>query len=810
MPRPRPIAVACFAAVRLAFMFVLLAASPALAQATLDNPDLIDRPVSEIRLEGLNRVSEQAVRNNLRTAVGDPFDPAVVRADVARLNRLGQFRFVEALAELQPDGSVVVMFRLSEQAIIAEVQVVGNRLVSDQDLLAVVPLVPGGPRDDFLIQNSRRAMEEIYRKRGHYLTTVTVDEQELEKSGLLIFRINEGPRVKVRAVEVEGNTAFSDDELLPEVKTRSAVFLIRKGELDEEQLADDVAALDRYYKDRGYLDVRVDRRIEISPDGTEAKVTFLIAEGPRYTLRSVRTTDLDGQPLKVFAPEQIAAIMELKTGDVYSNDLLRKSIKAIQDSYGLMGYMLTEEDRRFYRVEDWNVLVRPTVLRVEDQPQVDLLLEILEGKQYRVGEVQIQGNFLTRDKVIRRELVDLTPGRPFDTRQISESEERLSRTRLFNQARVTVQRENPDEPGYRDVLVEIKERNTGSINFGVALGSDSGVFGEFSVSQNNFDITDLPESFKELITGRAFRGGGQKFSATLRPGTELFQYVMSLTEPHLFDTEYAGTISGQFRNRVYRQYDEQRFGVSLGLGREFGDVWDASVRSRIEHISLDNIEPSAPTEVFADEGPDVLTTLGLSIARTTISTVGRPGSGSRFEASFDRYGALGGDIDFNVANAEYTIYLTVDEDFLGRLSTLRLNSRIGYIFSGRAPTYERFYLGGRSLRGFDYRTISPKGIRADTLQPTDEPVGGTWLFFLGAQYEFPLLADAISGVVFVDSGTVTDSPAFDPYRVSVGVGIRLHIPQFGPTPLAFDFAIPLLKDDSDEEQLFSFSAELPF
>ena len=181
MPRPRPIAVACFAAVRLAFMFVLLAASPALAQATLDNPDLIDRPVSEIRLEGLNRVSEQAVRNNLRTAVGDPFDPAVVRADVARLNRLGQFRFVEALAELQPDGSVVVMFRLSEQAIIAEVQVVGNRLVSDQDLLAVVPLVPGGPRDDFLIQNSRRAMEEIYRKRGHYLTTVTVDEQELEK-----------------------------------------------------------------------------------------------------------------------------------------------------------------------------------------------------------------------------------------------------------------------------------------------------------------------------------------------------------------------------------------------------------------------------------------------------------------------------------------------------------------------------------------------------------------------------------------------------------------------------------------------------
>jgi outer membrane protein insertion porin family len=94
--------------------------------------------------------------------------------------------------------------------------------------------------------------------------------------------------------------------------------------------------------------------------------------------------------------------------------------------------------------------------------------------------------------------------------------------------------------------------------------------------------------------------------------------------------------------------------------------------------------------------------------------------------------------------------------------------------------------------------------------PSDDPVGGEWLFFAGAQYEFPLLADALSGVVFIDSGTVTDSIAFDPYRVSVGFGIRLHIPQFGPTPLAFDFGIPIVKDDRDKRQLFSFSAELPF
>jgi outer membrane protein insertion porin family len=794
-----------------AVMFTYSWCTPAAGQiVATDSDDLLDRPISEIQLEGLQRVNRQTVLNNIRSAVGEPFDPAVVRADVARLNRLGQFRFVEADAQLRDDGSVLLLFRVTEQAIIAEVQVVGNRLISDQDLLAVAPLVPGGPRDDFLIQNARRAMEELYRKRGHYLTNVTINQSELDRAGLLIFQVNEGPRVKIRVVEFQGNQAFTPDELWPEIKSRTAMFLFRKGELDEELLADDVAALDRFYKDRGYLDVRVDRQIETSPDGSEAKVTFVIAEGPRYTVRSIRTSTIEGKPLKVFAPEQIAAIIELKEGDVYSRELMRKSIAAIQEAYGAMGYMLSEEDRRQLRSEDWAVIVDPTELRVADAAQVDVIFEILEGRQYRVGEVQVQGNFLTRDKVVRRELINVTPGRPFDTREIQLSEDRLARTRLFNQARITVQREDPDEPGYRDVLVEIKERNTGSINFGVALGSDSGVFGELSLTQNNFDITDTPESLNELITGRAFRGGGQRFNATLRPGTEIFQYVMSLSEPHLFDTDYAGSISGQFRNRIYEDFDEQRIGVSFGLGRQFGDVWQATMRSRVERIELNNIQAEAPTEIFLDAGPDTLTTLGIGVSRTTIPLLGRPGGGSRFEVSYDRYGALGGDIDFNLVNSEYTVFFTLDEDFLGRLTTLKFSTRVGYLWGGRAPVFERFYLGGRTLRGFDFRTVSPKGIRADTLMPSDEPIGGDFLLFVGTQYEFPLLADALTGVVFVDSGTVTESPGFDPYRVSVGFGVRMTIPQFGPNPLAFDFAFPLLKDDSDEEQIFSFSVDLPF
>ncbi len=195
---------------------------------------------------------------------------------------------------------------------------------------------------------------------------------------------------------------------------------------------------------------------------------------------------------------------------------------------------------------------------------------------------------------------------------------------------------------------------------------------------------------------------------------------------------------------------------------------------------------------------------------STITTFTRPGQGTRLELGFEQVGALGGDFTFTRTVADYTAFLTLYEDFLGRKSILKLNSRIGYIFGGDAPTYERFYLGGRTFRGFDFREVSPKGIRADTGELGTDPVGGDWLFFAGAQYEFPLLAEALTGVVFLDSGTVTRDLGFDQYRVSVGAGIRIYIAQFGPIPIAFDFAFPLQKQDSDDTQVLSFSAELPF
>ncbi len=769
--------------------------------------DAIDRPVSAVRVEGLKQVGEQLVRNQIRTQVGEPYDPLVVKGDVHLIYDLGRFSEVTAELEPQADGTVAVVYRVVEAPIIAEVQVVGNKVISDQDLLAAAGILRGTPRDDFQIESAKGAMEAMYRERGFYLATVAVDESELEASGILFFRIVEGPRVRVKAIEFAGNDHFSGTQLQAEIKTRSAVPLLRLGELDQERLTDDVAALVRFYEDRGFIDIRVDRVLDLSPDRREVKVTFVIVEGPRYVLRSVRTESAEGGPLKVFAPDQIAALLELKPGDVYSRDLLRRSETTIRNAYLLMNYVDLLDERERQKLVF-------TELRSGEGAQVDLLITVEEGRPYKVGDVIIIGNMLTRDRVIRRNLEGIQPGRPFDGRAVARAAQKLRDTRLFNEVNITVQDADAANPDYRDVVVQVKESNTGSVNFGVAAGSDSGVFGEFSVIQRNFDIMDWPASFGELVSGRAFRGAGQRFSATLRPGDELFQYVMSWTEPALFDSQYSLRATGSWTDRQYENsgtttYDEQRLSFPLRLGRQLGTIWDVGLNARFERVTLTNIALTAPVQYFQDAGPNNLTSVGIDLTRSTITSLTRPGEGTRLELLVEQVGAMLGDFTFSKVSADYTVLLTTHRDFMDRASILKLTARLGYIFGGEAPTYEKYYLGGRTLRGFEFRTVSPKGV--DLLgQQTTDPVGGNWLMFLGAQYEIPLIGELLNLVTFVDSGTVTDDIATDPYRLSVGIGLRIYIQAFGPVPLAFDFGFPLLKEDSDEEQVFSFSAELPF
>jgi outer membrane protein insertion porin family len=178
----------------------------------------------------------------------------------------------------------------------------------------------------------------------------------------------------------------------------------------------------------------------------------------------------------------------------------------------------------------------------------------------------------------------------------------------------------------------------------------------------------------------------------------------------------------------------------------------------------------------------------------------------------EQVGILGGDFDFTRFEAEHKVFIPVFEDYLDRRTVLSFSTRVAYIPQGRdeTPTYERFYLGGSSMRGLEFRTVSPRGVRNDNGEPSVDPIGGTFLFFAGVEIQQPIFEELFSIVGFIDSGTVTFDPGFEDYRVTAGFGLRFYVPQLSPAPLAFDFGIPLLSESTDEDRLFTFSIDLPF
>ena len=776
-------------------------------QEQIEDETYADRPISEVEIQGLGRVNERLVRNNLRTASGQPFESSTIREDVATLYRLGQFDTVTADAILESDGSVKVVFRVNEQAIIQEVQTVGNTVISDQELRSEIPLYAGGPRDDFLVEQSLLRIKDLYRRKGHYLAEVRVDESRLLDAGILIFVIVEGPRVRIKEIEYVGNRNYDAAQIGTNIQTKPAIPFFRKGELDPDRLIDDVATIDAFYKDRGWVDVRVDHRIMLSPNSKEAKVVFVIDEGRRYRLRQIEITSLGGpnSPLEVFTSEQLLSLAAIRPGDPYLKPTVDETVFAVRNAYRQMGFV------------DAQVTARG--VRVGEQPELDLLMAVNEGRRSLTGLVTIQGNFLTKDKVIRR-LVRVRPGRPLDGPEVDRAQERIQATRLFNEVRVAIQQPDPDAPEVRDIIVEIKERNTGSFNFGAGLASDSGIFGEFSFNQENFDIADFPMTAEELLAGRAFRGAGQSFNITLAPGNEVSLYNVSITEPHLFESNISAQFSGFYRTRIYQQYDEDRLASNVSFGRSLGDVWVGNLIAGVQRVKLTNFRDfDTPIEVYDDRGPDLFTTVGGTMSRSTIDNFFRPSKGSVLRLGVEKAIPLVGNVDFWQLDAEFTTFIKIYEDFLGRKQILKLRAEAGWIFAGSAPTFEKYYLGGRSFRGFDFRTVSPKSTTSFVDDPGNpgtpltiapQPVGGNWLFFAGAQYELPLIGESIAGVAFVDSGTVTDIPGLKDYRVSVGVGLRLYLAALGPAPLAFDFGFPIVKQETDQTQIFSFSAELPF
>jgi outer membrane protein assembly factor BamA len=445
--------------------------------------------------------------------------------------------------------------------------------------------------------------------------------------------------------------------------------------------------------------------------------------------------------------------------------------------------------------------IKPVVDFTDEAGLVDVTFKVEEGAPVRIGDIRIEGNRLTQDKVLRREL-RFFPEEPVNTKLIDRARRRLEGTGLYKPGSVQITTIPTKTPEVVDVLVRVEEADTTNLILGAGISSNSGIVGNISLVQRNFDLTDWPKSPQDFWKGEAFRGAGQLLQIVLEPGTELQRYRVDFRDPHLGDTDYSFSTSLFYFDRGRDSYDERRIGGAIGFGRELSENLQAFLNLRLENINISNIDLDVPRDVLDVKGSSNLTSVEVGLVRDTTDSLLFPSEGYRASGSLEQAGALGGNYTFTRAVLDGRKYWTVTRDVLDRRSVLSVHGRVGGIF-GDAPIFERFFAGGQgSLRGFEYRGIGP--------YKRGTNVGGDFLALASAEYQFPIFEKTLSGVFFLDTGTVERNISMSAWRASAGVGVRFTVPFFGPVPFALDFGFPISKGKDDETELFSFSIGTSF
>jgi outer membrane protein insertion porin family len=459
--------------------------------------------------------------------------------------------------------------------------------------------------------------------------------------------------------------------------------------------------------------------------------------------------------------------------------------------------------------------------------QVDVVLRVSEGERTFVGEVIIEGNLETKDNVIRRE-IDLFTGRPLSREKFDRARQKIVRLDYWEQppsgvmaefGDITTDRYESYREAYlslrdtkrenvKDVVVTVKERDTGSLRFAVGVGSNTGVVGDITYQKDNFDPFDFPDSICDFFD--AFTGAGERLTISVQPGTEISRLYGSYYNPRVWDSPYSFRQDAYLTYAIREDWDERRVGFSTAVGRKLSDETLAGVTLRNEWIDTTDIDDDAPQLVKDFEGEYLLASLQFGFRYTKVDNFLDPTDGFNFSGTFEHAG-LWGDLEFNQVSATADWYIPIFEDEDERWHVLHVKGAAGwaseYADTPNVPVYERFFAGGaQSLRGFAYRGIGP--------MDNGSPIGGEAMWLASAEYGFPVFgvpepgAPSLRGVVFVDAGTIAEDwgdPGIADMRVAVGFGVRFVVPFLGPRPVAVDFGFPLVSFDGDEEQLISFS-----
>ena len=795
--------------------FVTCAAlfTPAAAQAQQEAPTI--RSI-DVQYSGPATVSKEVILAQIRTAVGQPYSDSTVEDDIRSLYKTGVIQNVRIFAQPEADG-VKVIVAVQTRQVLRELVIDGAHRVSAKKLRKEIGVRLNAPVNEDDLQKARQKIVDRYQSRG--FTDITVDFRvepidESRGTARVIYTINEGVKGAVSRIHFEGNEHFNERILRKQMKTRGKTmiaFIDKSGRLDEVQLQQDLDAIKEFYQDHGYVDVEV-QVVRRERKKGPLLITIGIKEGTLYHVNK-----LSFAGYKQTTEQKIRAMIKMKEGSVYSPKQLHDDAKALADAYGHGGYV------------DLVILPQGTPA---GPGLIDVHYKIEEGNRSFVERINIIGNSRTKDKVLRREIL-VAPGDVFDTVRVDLTKKRLENLGYFT--RVETYPEETGVEGRKDLVVQVEEKRTGSLNFGAGYSTVDKLIGFVELTQGNFDITNWP----------GLTGAGQKFRARAQVGSQRKDFSVGLTEPYFLDRRFSlgGQIFYSEASYLSSVYDQRNYGFSLEARKPIYSWIYGVLGYSLQNYDIYNVATGVSPEIRAEEGTTTKSMVSTSLVWDRRDNPFLTRRGERISISpFVAGGPLGGDEQIYGVDFEATKYVRVWKDviFLVDVEAATVDvwdqpetksfATSGLVTDAKGvpipgispvpfmqqvptvPIYDRLYLGGsNNLRGFRFRDIGPK----DTF---NQPIGGQSMARMTAEVSFPIIEKA-RGAFFYDAGFVNPDPwdfsnetlavprgsnaiataihfglpitprrTFDSFGSDFGVGVRLDLP-IGPLRLDYGFPI---------------------
>ncbi len=791
--------------------------------------------VRSVLIRGTERLEAETVRSYLNLNIGERYDRD--RTDQALKALFASELFADATIR---DDNGALTVEVKENPVINRIVIEGAKRVKEDKIREEIRLAP---RQIFTRSKARADVGrilELYRRSGRFAAAVEPKIVLLEQNRVdVVFEMTEGAKSKVRQINILGNAKFSEKQIRSQMATRQSRFwrfFSSNDTYDPDRLAYDQQKLRQFYLTEGYADFRVASSVaELTPDGRDFIVTYVVEEGERYKFGKV---ELESQ-IRDIKPKEFKPLIRIKDGDWYNAQQIEDTVEGLTETAGLLGYAFAD--------------VRPQFERDKDKREMNVTFQIGEAPRVYVERVQINGNTTTLDTVIRREF-RLVEGDAFNSIKVKRSRDRLLGLGFF-QDKLEIEQKPGSAPDKVILEANVQERPTGELQVSAGFSSLERFILSLSIRQRNF------------------RGRGQELRASANVSSFSKSIEAGFTEPYLFGRNLALGFDvfrrdfNQFnfgqnnqRNTTFQQVST---GFQVRTGFPITEFWAASLRYGLsfENVTLDEAtfftngqcDPLLAGRYLCEAiGKRTISSIGYSIIFNNVNNPRRPSAGQRFSLSQDLAGVPVG-VKYIRTRTNYDWYYAL----FGSGFVLNLGGEAGLIagYGGQDVLLtDRFFLGQPQMRGFNIRGVGPRVLRqpfdqngvpiTDRNQVSDDALGGKAYYLARAEIQVPLGSSGeelgLRPSIFADIGAVwnvkepvlqclngptTNRPECAPFngsssgfqevflgdspspRLSVGVGVSWNSP-FGP--FRFDLAKALLTQPGDDTQLFQFNVGTQF